>query len=941
MKIKKIINGILALIIAGGILLFSDLSNRVNSSGKELKNIENGGIRAVEGRKYAIGLTYFAPEQSLDMTLNGLWKGLAELGFVKDSNLTVIEQHANGEIASLQPVHLNIDNQDIDLVVVTSTPGITAAISTVKKHPIVFTMSYTPLEAGAGKTYNDHLPNITGVGSFPPVEKTFDFIRESFPKAKRIGTIYNSSEANSRKVVEIARGYTAQNGIELVENTIVNTSEVYQAVSTLCMRNIDALWVTGDNTALQAFHAIVKVCNDHKMPLIINDVDYINEGALAAVGIGWYKTGYHTASYVARVLNGESPAEIPIENYVDELIAINKERAAELGVKFPDKYLNPDQNSLKGRNFRFCIAEYTDSPNTEEAERGVREELKRLGLEEGTDFTLKVFNAQGDISTLNSISEAIASEKWDIIFSSSTPTSQSLSRKVKDMPVVYTNVGDPIRAGLGKSFEDHLSNMTGISTVSDFDGLVKLVVESMPGIKKIGTVFTPGEINSVVYKEELEKAAKKQGLTLVSVPANSVTEVADAAMSISSQGIQAFTQILDNLTSSCGPTIIKVAYDKKIPIFAFVDKQVKQGAIAAVSRDYYTAGVEAVGMAKEILEGKSPKDIPIRYVSKTNVEVNTDAMKFFQVKIPEKYITRNPNPLKGKKYKFCLAHYIDSPNSEDCEKGIRDQLKNFGLQEDVDFTLKVYNAQGDVSTLNSIVDAISNDKWDLVMVTSTPTIQAISKKITKMPVVFTNVGDPVRAGLGESFEKHLPNLTGISTMSDFDGLVKLVVESMPGIKTIGTIFTPGEINSVAYKEELEKAAKKQGLSLIAVPANSATEVSDAAQSICSRGIQAFTQISDNLTASCGATILKTAYDSRIPYFAFIDKQVPMGAVAAVSRDYYFAGVDAANMAKQVLEGKSPQEIPFRYVTKSSVFVNRDAINYFKVKIPARYLVNSK
>ena len=941
MKIKKIINGVLALLIAGGILLFSDLSNRVSNSDKESKNTECSGLHAAAGRNYTIGLTYFAPDQSLDMTLDGLWKGLAELGFVKDSNLTVIDQHANGEIANLQPIHLNMDNQKVDLILVTSTPGIAAAVPTVKKHPMVFTMSYTPLEAGAGKSFTDHLPSITGVGSFPPVEKTMDFIRESFPGAKRIGTVYNSSEANSRKVIEIARDYTSKLGIELVENTVINTSEVFQAVSTLCSRNIDALWVTGDNTALQAFHAIVKVCKDHKMPLIINDVDYINEGALAAIGVGWYKTGYHTASFVARVLNGESPAEIPIENYVDELIAINKDRAAELGVKFPDKYLNPDKNSLKGKNYQFCMAEYTDSPNSEEAERGVREELKRLGLEEGTDFTLKVFNAQGDISTLNSISEAIASEKWDIIFSSSTPTTQSLSRKVKDMPLVFTNVGDPVRAGLGKSFEDHLPNITGMSTVSDFDGLVKLVVESMPGIKKIGTVFTPGEINSVVYKEELEKAAKKRGLTLVAVPANTVTEVADAASSIATQGIQAFTQILDNLTSSCGPTIIKVAYDTKIPVFAFVDKQVKQGAVAAVSRDYYTAGVEAVGMAKEILEGKSPKDIPFQYVSKTNVAVNSDAMKYFRVKIPEKYIEQKLNPLKGKNYKFCLAHYIDSPNSEDCEQGIRDQLKNFGLQENVDFTLKVYNAQGDISTLNSIVDAISNDKWDLIMITSTPTIQAVSKKITKMPVVFTNVGDPVRARLGESFEKHLPNLTGISTMSDFDGLVKLVVETMPGIKTIGTIYTTGEINSVAYKEELEKAAKKQGLTLIAVPANSATEVSDAAQSICSRGIQAFTQISDNLTASCGATIIKAAYDSRIPYFAFIDKQVPMGAIAAVSRDYYFAGVDAANMAKQVLEGKSPQEIPFRFVTKSSVFVNHDAINYFKVKIPEKYLSMSK
>ena len=635
MRVKKLATAILAIILTGGILLVSDLSNRNAEPKHQLLN-ETKGIKAAEGKDYRIGLTYFGPDESLDMTLKGLWDGMQELGFVKDSNLTVIAQHANGEIANLQPIHLNMDNQNVDLIVVTSTPGITAAISAVKRHPMVFTMSYTPLEAGAGKSYTDHLPNITGVGSFPPVEKTFDFIKESFPGTKRIGTLYNSSEANSRKVVEIARAYAKKIGVDLIENTVVNTSEVYQAVSTLCARNVDAIWVTGDNTALQAFHAIAKVCNDHKVPLIINDVDYVDKGALAAVGIGWYQTGYHTATYVARGLNGESPAKIPIENYVNEMIVINKALAKERGIHFPEKYTN--QNSLKGQNYKFCLAHYVDSPNTEDVEKGIREELKKIGLEENIDFTLKVFNAQGDISTLNSIADAISSEKWDLIFCTSTPTIQTLSKKVSNSPIVFTGVGDPVKAGVGKSFDEHQAGLTGISTMSDFDGLVKLVVGSMPGIKTIGTIYTPGEVNSVAYKEELEKAAGKQGLTLVAIPANSATEVADAALAITSKGIQAFTQISDNLTASCGSSIIKTAYDNHIPYFAFIGKQVEQGAIAAIARDYYYAGVDAVAMAKEILEGKEPADIPFRYVSKSTVKTNTKAMNYFNIKVPKKYL---------------------------------------------------------------------------------------------------------------------------------------------------------------------------------------------------------------------------------------------------------------------------------------------------------------
>jgi ABC-type uncharacterized transport system substrate-binding protein len=637
-KFRKIINGLLALVLAGLILLLSDLNNRVRSLTEEGSDMKDAGTMAQEGRQYSIGLTYFGPDKTFDLTEKGLFDGLRSLGFVRDSNLAVIAQHANGEMANLQPIHLNMDNLDIDLVVVTSTPGITAAISAVKRLPIVFTMSYTPLEAGAGKSYTDHLPNITGVGSFPPVEKTMDFIRDVIPGTKRIGTLYNSSEVNSVKVVSQAREYLKTKSVELIETTVTNTSEVFQAASALCMRHIDALWITGDNTALQAFHGIVRVSRDNRVPLIINDNEFVKDGALAAIGVSWYDTGLRSAEYVARVLNGESPANIPIENFVREEITLNPDVAASLGVTIPDRYLNFSAQQLKGKSYKFCLVHYIDSPNSENAEHGIRDELKRCGLEEGPDFSLKVLNAQGDISTLNSIADAVVADPWDLVFVTSTPTIQALSRKVKHAPMVFTNVGDPVRAGLGESYERHQQNLTGISTMSDFEGMVALVKEAMPGIKTIGTIFTPGEINAVAYKEELEKAAKAGGLQLVAVPANSATEVAEAALSIANRGIEAFTQISDNLTASCGVSIIKVAYDRRIPYFAFISDQLEQGAIAAVSRDYYYAGVDAVTMAIRVLEGQNPGEIPFQLVSKSTVMVNPDAEKYFKVRIPEKFL---------------------------------------------------------------------------------------------------------------------------------------------------------------------------------------------------------------------------------------------------------------------------------------------------------------
>lgn len=648
---KKLLNVAFALIVTASILLLSDLGNR--NAAATADQDKPGGLYAITGKHYKIGISYFAPDPVLDITMEGLWKGLREFGFVKDSNLTVIAQSANAELANFHPIHLNLDNQDVDLILVTSTPGIASAVSAIKNKPVVFTFSYTPLEAGAGKSYNDHLPFITGVGSYPPIEKTFEFIKDVFPNAKRIGTAYNSSEVNSRKVIDNAKEIMAKKGLTLVENTVINTNEVYQAVSALCMRDIDVMWITGDNTLLQSFDAVIKICRDNNIPLIINDNDVVKEGVLAGIGVSWGATGYRTASYVARVLNGESPANIPIENYVEEIITLNAAEVKKYGLTIPQQYRISDTvniatntnaavaagvNNLKGKKLKLCLVHYSLSEIAEEAEEGLRSELKNLGMVENKDYTLKVYNASGDISTCNSIAESVAAEHWDLIFTASTPTLQVFIQKIKNMPIVFTNSGDPVGAGAGTSFTNHLPNVTGISTVSDFDGMVKLVKESMPGIKQIGTVYTPGEINSVFYMEALKRAAEKKGLTLVVAPANSVTEVSDAAATLVAKGIEAFTQISDNLTSGCSSVIIKQARDNKIPYFALISSQIEKGAVASIARDYHTAGSDAVKVAVQVLNGKSPKDIPFRLVSKSTVTVNREAMEYLNIKIPEKYL---------------------------------------------------------------------------------------------------------------------------------------------------------------------------------------------------------------------------------------------------------------------------------------------------------------
>jgi ABC-type uncharacterized transport system substrate-binding protein len=288
-----------------------------------------------EGRIFKVGLAYFAPEAGADVCIEGLFSGLKDLGFVEGKNLRVRKAHAQAEIINIPSMLQNFDNEDVELIITMTTPVLTAAVNAVKKKPVVFTYVYDPIAAGAGKSAKDHVPNITGTGSFPPVSETLDAIQELVPGVRAVGTLYNSSEANSRKVISVGRELFEKRGIGLEEVTITNTSEVFQAAQALTTRKIQALWVTGDNTAIQAFEGIAKVAADSRLPLIINDPEFTERGALAAVGIGWKKTCYEAAKRVTQVLLGESPQGLPFENIAIKKIVLNHSVARKLGITFP------------------------------------------------------------------------------------------------------------------------------------------------------------------------------------------------------------------------------------------------------------------------------------------------------------------------------------------------------------------------------------------------------------------------------------------------------------------------------------------------------------------------------------------------------------------------------------------------------------------------------
>ncbi|HEY2774999.1 MAG TPA: ABC transporter substrate-binding protein [Candidatus Binatia bacterium] len=636
----------------------------------------------IPGRKYKVGVVYFAPEPGVEACMRGVYDGLRDHGFVKGQNLEVQEAHAQGEIANIPALFQNFDSQGMDLVIPMSTPCVTAACGTVKKSPVVFTYCYDPIAAGAGRSFEDHNPNVTGVGSFPPVKDTPEFIQKLLPGAKKVGTVYNSSEANSRKVIEVARDVFASHGMALVEATAINSTEIFQATQSLVARGVDVLWIAGDNTAIQGFDAIVKVAADAKIPLVTSDVEPHAEKSLATLGMTFYEPGYAAGELAARVLTGEHTKDIPFQNISIVSVTLNTAIAKRLGVRIPDDVLKSaaaivDEQGVHeqaaaakapapttptsskpgvtvpgarlAKTWKLDLLELVTVLDVEEGEHGIKDGLREAGLVEGRDYVLRIRNAQGDIPTLSALVDASLTDGSDLMLTMSTPTLQAAMQRAKKIPIVFTFVANAVAAGAAKSNEDHAPNVTGVPTMGAYDELLKVVRDCVPNVKRIGTLFVPAEVNSVYNKDELTKLAGKQGIEVVAVPANTATEIADAALALTNQPLDAVVQIAGNLTASAFVSITQASRRARLPLFGTLGSNAVDGAQVTVARDYYEGGREAALMAARIMRGESPANIPLEPLRQVRLLVNEDAARAIGMRIPDSVLGRAEKVAGSKK----------------------------------------------------------------------------------------------------------------------------------------------------------------------------------------------------------------------------------------------------------------------------------------------------
>ena len=129
-----------------------------------------------------------------------------------------------------------------------------------------------------------------------------------------------------------------QNGLDFVEATITNSSELQQSASSL-VGKVDAIFTPIDNTVATAMPVLAGVAKMNKIPVYAGADSMVADGGLATVGIDYSLLGTRTAQMAAEILGGKSPSEIPYEVLSDYSTILNPQTAKELELEIPEEIL--------------------------------------------------------------------------------------------------------------------------------------------------------------------------------------------------------------------------------------------------------------------------------------------------------------------------------------------------------------------------------------------------------------------------------------------------------------------------------------------------------------------------------------------------------------------------------------------------------------------------
>jgi putative tryptophan/tyrosine transport system substrate-binding protein len=266
-------------------------------------------------------------------------QGLGETGYIEGKNVAIEYRWAQGRNDRLPTLVAELVSRQVSVIVVLeSTNGALAAKAATQTIPIVFMQGADPVQIGLVNSLNRPGGNLTGIGllSAETAAKRLELLHELVPKATLIAYLRNPTnpvyaEAETREVQVAARAHR----LRLLVGDASRPSEIETAFVDLVQQRPDALQVSSDAYLLTQADQIVTLAARHAVPAIYPWPQYTAVGGLMSYGTN-IRDAWRTAGiYTGRILKGEKPADLPVQQVTKIDLVINLKTAKTLGLDVP------------------------------------------------------------------------------------------------------------------------------------------------------------------------------------------------------------------------------------------------------------------------------------------------------------------------------------------------------------------------------------------------------------------------------------------------------------------------------------------------------------------------------------------------------------------------------------------------------------------------------
>lgn len=274
--------------------------------------------------------------------------------------------------------------------------------------------------------------------------------------------------------------------------------------------------------------------------------------------------------------------------------------------------------------------------------------------------------------------------------------------------------------------------------------------------------------------------------------------------------------------------------------------------------------------------------------------------------------------------------------------GLRDGLREFGLEEGKQFVVDMHDTKGDLKSAEAAARNLEEQKVDLILAVGTSVTLAAKRATKRVPIVFYAGTDPVGVGLVDSFRKPGGRLTGIHRRAtDLTAKrLELLKEMIPSLRRIVTFYNPDNPAADRSVKIARDAARRLNLELVERPVGSVEELRAGLRTLRPGEVDAFFYVSDAMVTSQEELILDMAKAKRLPTMFQDTDSVVRGPLAAYGESFYTIGRLSAKPIQRVLLGAPPRDLPVEQLDTLQFVINLKTAKALGLTIPPSVLARA-